>query len=162
MGSRSPRRTHGPIRVVIADDHPLYRDGVARAIAEQPDLDLVGQAADGWGTIFLIKKLEPDIALVDLKMPGVDGIELCSRLRAVDPPPRTRVVLLSAYVDAELVTQAMTAGAAGYLGKDSSRDDICRAILRVARGSDGFVPALDGPLQGVRRYGGRSGNTTDA
>jgi len=125
------------VRVVIADDHPLYRDGVARAISETPDLQLVGQAADGWGAFFLIKKLRPDVALVDLKMPGVDGIELCSRLRETRPPSRTRVVLLSAYLDEEIVSRARTAGAAAYIGKDGSREQICSALVRVGRSGHG-------------------------
>jgi two-component system, NarL family, nitrate/nitrite response regulator NarL len=154
---------HRPVRVVIADDHPLYRDGVARAISDQAELELVGQAADGWGALFLIKKLEPDVALVDLKMPGVSGIELCARLRAVDPPPRTRVVLLSAYLEPELVSRAGSAGAAGYLGKDGSRSDICQALLRVGHGSEAYSPAaLSGLLEGLGHYAGRWSDTTDA
>src|SRR5436853_5574292 len=77
LGAGRPRRQTRPLRVVIADDHPLYRDGVARAISEKPGLQLVGQAADGWGALFLIRKVKPDVGVVDVKMAGMDGIEVC-------------------------------------------------------------------------------------
>jgi two-component system nitrate/nitrite response regulator NarL len=121
-----------PIGVVVADDHPLYRDGLVRAIASAPELELLGQAADGREAEELIRELHPDVALVDVKMPVLGGVELCERLaRSGDG---TRVLMLSAYLDPSLVARAIAAGAVGYLGKDASRDEICEALVQAGRG----------------------------
>ena len=92
-----------PARVVLADDHPLFRDGLSRAISSHLGLELVGEATDGPGALALIEELEPDVALLDVKMPHLDGIEVCARVTRRTPVNRTRVVLLSAYLDPSLV-----------------------------------------------------------
>jgi two-component system, NarL family, nitrate/nitrite response regulator NarL len=128
-----------PVTVVIADDHPVYRDGLARAIAAWPELTVVGEAPDGKSAAALIDTLDPDVAVLDAHMPEIDGITLCAWATTRRGERPTRVLLLSAYVDSVLVGRALAAGAAGYVGKDSMRDEICRAIARVASGGTAFI-----------------------
>src|SRR5690348_14194791 len=97
------------VRVIIADDHPLFRDGTARAISAWPELEVVGQAADGRQALELIRQTRPDVALVDLRLPGVDGMAIVAAVAADDLP--TRVLVLSAFDDEELVYRAIEAGA---------------------------------------------------
>ena|SRR2546423_5712073 len=128
-------KTHaldGRVTVVVADDHPVYRDGLVRAICSSAELELLGEAADGREAERVIEERSPDVALVDVKMPALGGVELCERLIGRGAP--TRVVMISAYLDPNLVARALRAGAAAYLGKDASRDEICEALVRVGRG----------------------------
>jgi two-component system, NarL family, nitrate/nitrite response regulator NarL len=144
--------TERRVRVVIAEDHPMYRDGVVRAIASAAELELVGEAETGDEALLLIEYRDPDVALLDVRMPGIDGIDLCARLAAHDPPLRTRVILLSAYLDPALVSRAVRAGAFGYLGKDASRDEICDALVAVGRGRAIFSPrSTPGLIDGLER-----------
>lgn len=120
------------VRIIIADDHPVFRDGVARVVKGRPEFDLVGEAEDGRHALDLIKELEPDVALLDVEMPRLSGPDVLNAVRRDGHP--TRVILLSAHVDSETVYKAVAAGAGAYLSKDSSRDRICDAIAAVARG----------------------------
>jgi two-component system, NarL family, nitrate/nitrite response regulator NarL len=138
LGSIAGMDASTPVRVVIADDHPVYREGLARAIAARPELELVGEAADGKDAARLIDEAAPDVAVLDAHMPGIDGITLSAWASTRGGERRTRVVLLSAYVDGVLVRRAEAAGASGYVGKDSTREDICRAIVQVAAGGKVF------------------------
>lgn len=121
------------MRVLIADDHRLYREQLELAIGDEDDLTLVGAAADGTSALTLIERLTPDVALVDLRMPGIDGLELCRRARA------TRVVLLTAFHEPELISEARRAGAVGYLCKSAATQDICAAVRTAGGGEAGFV-----------------------
>jgi two-component system, NarL family, nitrate/nitrite response regulator NarL len=153
-GAASPRPPirHGPARVVVAEDHPVYRDGLVRAISSARDLELVGETDTGGRALSLIEELQPDVALLDVRMPDIDGIDLCDRLAAHEPPLRTRVVLLSAYLDPALVSRAVRAGAFGYLGKDASREEICDALVAVGRGRAAFSPdSVPGLVAGLER-----------
>ena len=123
-----------PLRVLIADDHPLFRRGIARAIARHPDLTLVAEAQDGREALELVDVLEPDVAVLDQRMPGLTGTEVVAALHARSEPPTTALLLLSAFEDAELVAGAVRAGAAGYVGKTASQGEICDAIVRVGGG----------------------------
>lgn len=125
----------GPWTVVLADDHALYREGLAQAIAADPRLRLAGQALDGPGALALLEELEPDVALLDLKMPGLSGLEACHQYaRGSTPRP---VVLLSAFFDRELVGEAVRAGASGFLPKSATRREICEALVNAAmRGAE--------------------------
>src|SRR2546427_3920189 len=127
-------------RVFVADDHPLYREGVVRAIKERRDLELVGEAADGRDTLEQLKRLEPDVAVLDVKMPGLDGTEVLNAISRDGLP--TRVVFLSAYLDRAVVYRAVEAGAKAYLSKESSRQTICEAIASVARGGTVLSPEI--------------------
>ena len=120
------------VRVLVADDHPLYREGVVRAIAARPELELVGAAAHGREALAQIRDLEPDVAVLDVRMPGLDGRAVLDAVVGDELP--TRVILLSAYVDSETVYAAVAAGAKGYLSKDADAGQIADAIAAVARG----------------------------
>jgi two-component system nitrate/nitrite response regulator NarL len=136
-------------RVLVADDHPLYRDGVVRAIKERPDLELVAECDDGRAALERIRELHPDVALLDVKMPMLDGTAV---LNAVDREKiPTRIAFLSAYVDAPMVYAAVAGGAAAYLSKEADRQEICDAIAAIARGDTIFAPQVQaGIAQEVR------------
>ena len=119
------------MRVLIAEEHPLYREGVVRAIKERPELELVGEAADGGQALALIKELQPDVAVLDVKMPELDGLQVANAVAR--DSLRTRVLMLSAFLDRQIVFQAVAGGAAGYLSKDANRLEITDAILAVHR-----------------------------
>jgi two-component system, NarL family, nitrate/nitrite response regulator NarL len=115
-----------PIRVVIADDHPLFRDGMRRAVTESAAFELAGEAADGDDALAAIEALDPDVVLLDVRMPGIDGITVLERLRqGADAVP---VVLLSAFADGALIRRANAAGVSAYLRKDADREQILRAL----------------------------------
>ncbi len=120
------------ITVVVADDHPVYRDGIAGAITRAPGLDLMAECSDGDAALEAITAQEPIVAVVDWLMPGLSTARLIERL--AEGGVRTRVIVLSAFVESDAVRLALEAGAAGYLSKDSSREAICQAIRRVAGG----------------------------
>jgi two-component system nitrate/nitrite response regulator NarL len=127
------------IRVVIADDHPLYREAIALAVARDPRLELVGEAADGEEAYALTLDLAPDVLVLDQRMPGLDGAAVCEKLRSHDPPLPTSVLMLSAFDDPDVVWRAVSQGAAGYLGKDASGSEIREAIKSVAGGRLAFT-----------------------
>jgi two-component system, NarL family, nitrate/nitrite response regulator NarL len=126
--------------VLIADDHPLYREGLARAISGRPDLELVSEVSDGRNALEQIQQLAPDVAVLDMRMPGLRGLEVVEALTRDGSP--TRVLVLSAAIESSLVYAAVAAGAAGYWSKDAERDAICDAIAAVARGERVLDPTL--------------------
>lgn len=126
------------VRVVVADDHPFFRDGVARGLVHSGRIEVVAEAGDGREALEAIRRDDPDVALVDYEMPDIDGLGV---VRAtVRDGLRTRVLLLSAHTDSAVVFQALQEGAAGYLAKDAKRAEIVEAVLDVARGRT-VVPA---------------------
>ena len=126
------------VRVVVADDHPFFRDGVARGLVHSGRIEVVAEAADGREALEAIRRDDPDVALVDYEMPDVDGLGVVRA--AVRDGLRTRVLLLSAHTDSAVVFQALQEGAAGYLSKDAKRAEIVEAVLDVAKGRT-VVPA---------------------
>ena len=134
MVAERPRRQTDamPLRVVIADDHPLFRAGIVRTLEDDPRFLVVGEAGDGAEAEALIRAHDPELALLDLRMPGMGGLELLARLRHRTPP--VAVVVLTAYTDASLVRSAMDAGAAGYVAKDCDRAEILDVIADAAAG----------------------------
>ncbi|MEA2441946.1 MAG: two-component system, NarL family, nitrate/nitrite response regulator NarL [Thermoleophilaceae bacterium] len=122
----------GRVRVFVADDHPLVREGLLRAVGDEPRLELVGSAANGREALEGIRDLRPDVALLDVKMPELDGIAVVRAVarEALD----TRVVFLSAYVDSAVAYRALAEGAAGFLSKEASAKAVCEAIVAAARG----------------------------
>ena len=137
--------------VLVADDHPLYRDGITRAIKARPDLELVGEAGDGRDALLLIQELAPQVAVVDINMPSLSGIQVVTALSDLESP--TRVLVLTAYTDSDRVYDALAAGARGYLLKDVDRRTICDAIARVARGRTVFSPDIhDGIAEQIRAH----------
>lgn len=127
-------------RVLIAEEHPLYREGVVRAIKARPELELVGEAPDGRRALTLIKELAPDVAVLDVKMPELDGLQVANAV--VRDGLGTRVLMLSAFVDRQIVFRAVAAGAAGYISKDADRLEITDAILAVHRGETVLAPEV--------------------
>jgi two-component system, NarL family, nitrate/nitrite response regulator NarL len=124
--------------VYLVDDHPMFLEAVAGAIRERPELELVGTAADGAAAVAGITELQPDVAVLDMRLPGFSGQEV---LRIVATrSARTRVLVLSAHIESELVYAALARGAAGYLSKDIDREAICDAIVAVAGGATVLSP----------------------
>lgn len=129
----SPERPSPPYTVVLADDHQAFREGLARSVAAHDRLELAAELGDGAGALAAIERLRPDVAVLDLEMPGLDGLEVCRRLGR-DPAARTRVLIVTATLDKGLAEAAAEAGAADLVGKEASRREICEAIVRVAAG----------------------------
>lgn len=138
-GSRRRR-----VRIVFADDHPVYLEGLGRALRQWPEIEVVGQAADGREALAHIRELGPDVALIDLQLPELDG------LRILDAVQRdglvTQVVLISAFEDSETIYRAFSLGARGFLPKHSTAEEICRAIVVVASGGAAIAPHYAGDL----------------
>jgi two-component system nitrate/nitrite response regulator NarL len=140
------------VSVVVADDHPLFREAIERAVRERPELELVGSAPDGRGALERIRELSPRVAVLDLRLPGLDGLQILNALTRDGIP--TRVIFLSATGDAEVVYRAVQGGAAGYFRKEADRGAILDAITAVARGGTVIDPALhDGVFDQVRMRG---------
>lgn len=121
--------------LVLAEDHPIYREGLARAVSANPRLRLVGEATDGHQVVELADWLRPALALLDIRMPGLDGLEACAQITALGS---TRVVLLTAFAVPSLADAALQAGASGFLSKESSRRDVLRALVAVGDGRTAF------------------------
>jgi two-component system, NarL family, response regulator LiaR len=132
------------IRVFIADDHTLLRDGTRQILEVEPDLEVVGEAGDGERAAALIGELEPDVAICDLRMPGLNGIAVMERVRAAGG--ETRFLLLSAYDDVEYVLEALQAGASGYLLKTAPGQRLVEAVRAVAAGDHVLEPSLSSAL----------------
>lgn len=132
------------VRVVVGDDHPLFREGVVRALSTSGSVNVVGEAKDGSAALDLIKEHAPDVALLDYRMPGMDGAQVAAAVRSQELP--TRVLLLSAHDEPAIVYQALQQGAAGFVLKDSTRSEIVKAVLDCAQGRDVVGPALVGGL----------------
>jgi two-component system nitrate/nitrite response regulator NarL len=142
-------------RVLIADDHPLFRDGVARYIEQRPEPELVAEAGDGAEALRLIGELHPEVAVVDLKLPRMDGIRVTAA--AARDAPQTKVVILTAFLESAFVFKAVAAGARAFVSKDADRADVCDAILAVA---DGKVVIPPGLQPGWRTRSRRAPGTT--
>jgi two-component system, NarL family, nitrate/nitrite response regulator NarL len=130
--------------VFVADDHPVFRDGLVRALRTRPEFELVGEAGDGREALEAIKRLAPAVALLDMKMPGLDGGAITHALRRDGVP--TRVVLISAHAPSDLVYRAISLGAAAYLSKEASREEICDTVAAAARGETRLSPEIQGEL----------------
>jgi DNA-binding NarL/FixJ family response regulator len=123
----------GSVGVLVVDDSHVFRRGMGRAVRVHAGLELVGEAAGGEAALEAIDRLRPDVVLLDLRMPDVDGLEVLARLGNLDPPPACRVLIVSASLDQEVERAALAAGAAGCVSKAMARADICAAALDVAR-----------------------------
>ena len=132
------------IRILLADDHPVVRDGLAAMLATQPDFAVVGEAGTGAEAVTEAARLSPDVVLMDLEMPALDGIEAIRRLRAADPA--VKVVVLTAFDTDERIVGALAAGALGYLLKGAPRAEIFAAIRTVATGGALLPPLVASKL----------------
>lgn len=138
------------VRVVVGDDHPLFREGVVRALVSSGAVDVVAEADDGATALALIKTHRPDVAVLDYRMPGMDGAQVAAAVRRDELP--TRVLLVSAHDESAIVYHAIQEGAAGFLPKESTRSEIVTAVLDCAKGRDIVSPGLLAGLTGeIRR-----------
>jgi two-component system nitrate/nitrite response regulator NarL len=131
------------ISLVVADDHPLFRQGIIRALDAYGDFVVIGAAGDGASALWLIRRLEPDIALLDVRMPILDGVDVVNALALHGPD--VPVVLLSAFSDGPLVTSGLEAGAAAYINKTEDRDAICLQLATIAGLHGALAPRRLGP-----------------
>jgi DNA-binding NarL/FixJ family response regulator len=130
----------GLVRVLIADDHPVVRSGIKGMLEPDPGFEVVGQAASGQEAVALSLREHPDVVLMDLQMPGLDGAAATAQIKA--QRPETQVVVLTTYgTDADIV-RAIDAGAVGYLLKDAPHEEITRAVRAAARGETTLTPAI--------------------
>lgn len=128
------------IRVLIADDHLVVREGIAAVLGTQPDLDVVGVASTGQEALDQVAALTPDIVLMDVKMPNLDGITATAKIKASHPD--TRVLVLTTFDTDADISAAVKAGADGYLLKHADRDELCTAIRTVAHGGSALSPEV--------------------
>ena len=119
--------------MLVVDDNRVFRRGMVRAVQGHDGLELVGEADCGEAALSAIERLCPDVVLLDLRMPDLDGLSVLARMRAAELRPECRVLIVSASLDEEVERAAGAAGAAGCVGKDSPRADICAEALRLAR-----------------------------
>ncbi len=132
------------IRILLADDHPVVRDGLAAMLSTQPDLEVVGEAGTGAEAVAQAARLRPDVVLMDLEMPTLDGIEAIRLLRAADPT--VQVVVLTAFDTDDRIVGALQAGAQGYLLKGAPREEIFTALRTVSAGGALIPPVVASKL----------------
>ena len=142
-GSSRPQPADAPsageapqLRVVLTDDHPVVRSGIRTLLEQAPDITVVGEADNGTEALRLVAMLQPDVLLLDMQMPGMDGVEVARQLKADGAP--TFVLALSAYDDEHFIRELLACGAAGYLTKDEAPETIVEAVRGVARGEEGW------------------------
>ena len=128
------------VTVVVADDHPLYREGVVRALSASGQVEIVAEAEDGRSALTEIQQRQPDVALLDYKLPDLDGVAITNAVIRERLP--TRVLLVSAFSDSGVVYRALETGAAGFLSKEARREEIVDAVLACARGENVVPPAV--------------------
>ncbi len=136
------------LRLLVADDHPVIIDAVARYVADEEDIELVARAADGNEALSMIERRRPDVAVLDIRMPGFGGIEILRKLRELDAPPP--VILYTGHAEQSLLLDALDAGAHGFLRKEAPLSDLMSAIRAVAGGGTYIDPVLAGVLAGPR------------
>lgn len=146
------------VRVVVGDDHPMFRDGVVRALTASDAIDVVAEADDGPTSLAAIRTHAPQVALLDYRMPGMDGAEVAAAVQREGLA--TRVLLISAHDEAEIVYRALQDGAAGFLPKESTRSELVNAVLDCAKGRDVVAPSLAaGLVREIRRRAEPEGPT---
>ncbi len=128
------------IRVVVADDFPLVRDGIVRAISQDPDIEVVGQAENGQQALDRADELQPDVIILDLRMPGLGGLAVLDKLRHTHPD--IRIIVITASEQASSVLDAIAAGAAGYLSKRSTGEELRQAVITAHGGGSVITPSL--------------------
>ena len=143
--------TSEKVRVVVGDDHPLFRDGVVRALISSGSIDVVAEADDGVIGAGSDPRLTPQVALLDYRMPGMDGAQVAAAVQRDELP--TRVLLVSAHDESAIVFRALQEGAAGFLSKESTRCELINAVLDCAKGRDVVAPSLAAGLVGEIRNG---------
>jgi DNA-binding NarL/FixJ family response regulator len=142
----------GGIRILVADDHPMLREGLVAVLSTQPDFDIIGEAADGAEVVRLAEALRPDVILLDLEMPDVDGVAALEGLR--DAVSAARAIVFTAYDTDERILRSLRAGARGYLLKGASRQEIFDAVRTVHAGGSLLEPGVTTRLLDHVREGG--------
>jgi len=137
---QNPKSEIDAIHLLIADDHTLFRDGLRALFGSLPDIDIVGEAADGETAVAMAEERQPDIVLMDIQMPGLNGIEATRRITAASP--HIGVIIVTMFEDDDSVFAAMRAGARGYVLKGAGQEEMLRTIRAVARGEALFGPAI--------------------
>jgi NarL family two-component system response regulator LiaR len=137
------------IRVLLVDDHPVVRQGLRALLSTQDGIEVVGEAGDGDVAVSAAERLSPDVVLMDVVMPAMDGVEALRRI--VERRPQTRVVMLTSYADERRAMEAVDAGASGFLLKDASPRDVVSAIRAAHRGEAVLHPAVAAKLMAERR-----------
>lgn len=127
-------------RVLLCDDHRIFREGLRTLLEKSPSLSVVGEAGDGPGAVKKVQELAPDIVLMDISLPNLNGIEATRRILALRP--QVKVIVLSMHSDPRFVREALKAGASGYLLKDSAFEELLAAVAAVAAGQDYLSPAI--------------------
>lgn len=147
------------IRILLADDHTLFREGVRALFASEEDIEVVGEAADGEEAVRKTEDLRPDLVVMDILMPGMNGIEATQRIR--NSYPETKVLALSMYDDEEHVQRLLTAGASGFILKHATHDELVKAVREVIDGGTPLDPAVAAKLvkDYVRRVQGPTEST---
>jgi DNA-binding NarL/FixJ family response regulator len=146
-----------PSRILLADDHELAREALRSVLARQPDLEVVGEARDGGEAVELARRLRPDLVLMDVRMPGLDGLSATRSVLAA--LPATRVVILSAYENREYVLEALRAGATGYLLKGATKQEVIATLRGALAGEVHVQPEIAGRLlRQLAHSGPPSGN----
>lgn len=135
-----PTQARKRVTVLVADDHPLYREGVVRALSASGRVEIVAEAADGRAALAQIQEHRPDVALVDYKLPELDGVAVTNAVVRDHLP--TRVLLVSAFTDSGVVYQALETGASGFVSKEARREQIVDAVLACARGENVVPPDI--------------------
>ena len=130
----------GPVRVVVADDHPVVRAGLEGMLSAQPEFEVVGQAADGNEAVRLASRLKPDVVLMDLRMPELDGVAATKEIK--EHHPEVHVLVLTTYDSDADILRAVEAGATGYMLKDAPREDLFRAVKAAAKGEPLLAPRV--------------------
>lgn len=128
------------IKIVIVDDHPVVREGIGAMLKREPDFKIVGEASNGAEAIERAKELSPDVMLMDLRMPEIDGVEAITRIKAEKPD--IKFIILTTYSDDEYIFKGIAAGARAYLLKDAPRDELFKAIRAVSRGESLIQPVV--------------------
>ena len=145
-----------PIRIIIADDHAILREGTVELLKREPGLEVVGEAADGQQAVELAATLQPDVVVMDVRMPVVSGIDATRQIRAMLPD--TQVLVLSAYNDDQFVVSALQAGASGYLLKSASVGELVKAIRQVYAGESPLDPVIARKVVASMAIGSRPGS----
>ena len=142
------------LRIILADDHTLFRDAIAKMLAAEADIEVVGEAADAAAAVTLADSLRPDIVLMDLGMPGTSSFEATRQIKQARP--ETKILFLSMYDDEDYLTRAMDSGASGYLLKDAPAQELIAAVRAITRGGSHLSPRLVSRLVDNFRSGPRS------
>ena len=143
------------MKILVADDHNLVRAGLTALIARLPDMEIVGEAADGRQALRMVRDLTPDLVLMDIAMPGLNGLEAAERIHGIHP--QTKIIILSMHANEEYVAQALKAGASGYLLKDAATAELEMALKSVSMGQFYLSPAISRQVVDNYLHGGPTG-----